>query len=390
MKRIAILSDVALGYGCPQIALMARSLREHFSPAEVTIFEPDQKGRVCAPPPADGVAVRRLGTRFAPHHPVFHVEYNRALVRELDAMRPDVVVTVSAWVLPALLLMRERPRWSIYYMLETLDHQVQGGGAHFFDLNKMARDRVDVVVFPDESRARHDLALLGWESKPWLVVRNVPELNTVEIVPPAERNRRLLYAGTISSAACVDLLLASEFADIPVDFVGPADGAAAAELVSRIESSSRNCRYLGVLPNRKLGEMRRFYSYSFVAWRPETVNQLFAAPNKFYESIAAGVPPIVTPHPQCVDVVERYGCGIVVDSWTVDAVTEALRAADALARSDAYSEMVRGCVGAHQGELRWDMEFSGLAEKLAGSTSVSYHGRSREPSGAAVRARRLT
>src|SRR5436309_9760821 len=183
--RIVALSDVTIGYAVPQIAAMASALCDHYAPAEGFIFEPDMKGRreMAA---VSGVTITRLATRMPPHDEAFHVEYNIQLRRALDRIQPNVVVFLNASVVPALLLCRNKPGFVIYYMLESLSHQLASGGQAYLDLNQMVRDWVDVVVVPERRRAALDLERLNWPAKPVVEMLNVAAVGLPPFAAPTE------------------------------------------------------------------------------------------------------------------------------------------------------------------------------------------------------------
>ena len=170
--RIAALSDITIGYAVPQIEAMVASLCQHYAPADGFIFEPDMKGRR-EMATVGGVTITRLATRMPPHDAAFHVEYNIQLRQAIDRIGADIVVVPNASVVPALLLCRDKPAFAIYYMLESLSHQLASGGQDYLDLNQMVRDHIDVVVVPERRRAELDLERLNWPAKPLVEMLNV-------------------------------------------------------------------------------------------------------------------------------------------------------------------------------------------------------------------------
>ena len=93
-------------------------------------------------------------------------------------------------------------------------------------------------------------------------------------------------------------------------------------------------------------------------------NQLYAAPNKFFESIADGVPPIAAPHPQCKMMIDRYKCGILMRDWSEGEFFSALDQALRLYQTDSWYEMVSNCGTAVRQELNWDHQFEKLKVHL--------------------------
>ena len=124
-----------------------------------------------------------------------------------------------------------------------------------------------------------------------------------------------------------------------------------------LESLQGNVRYMGYVEAEELEAARTKYAYSLTMWNPSNENQFFACPCKFFESIAALVPPIAAPHPQCKMLIERYGCGIVMEDWTLTAFESAIRRAQRLYGTSEYERMVSGCKQALLEELNWDHQF---------------------------------
>ncbi len=361
--KIATLSDITLGFAAPQIEMLTASLARHFGADEAVLIEPDMKGRR-ALLERDGLAFRRIVTRMPPHHGAFHVEYNARIREFLDGYRPDVVVVTNGAVMPGLLLSGRRPRLLVYYMLESLEHQMLGG-AYYREFNEMVRDWVDVIVVPERRRAAFDLIAPEWAAKPLVEVLNV----AVRDAPPAreaperEGPVRFLHAGTISPHTYCDALAGLKIDGARVDVAGPQDNDEARGLVRRgVESGA--LRDLGLLPTERLQAMLADYDYRFVLWRAGDFNSYFASPNKLFETIAAGVPAICTPNPLCADILRRYDCGILMDGWTDEALADAMRRACAIRRTERYAEFVANCHAAVRAELNWDSQFAKLAAVL--------------------------
>jgi glycosyltransferase involved in cell wall biosynthesis len=120
----------------------------------------------------------------------------------------------------------------------------------------------------------------------------------------------------------------------------------------------------GVVASSELARLRKAYCYSIVAWNPDNENQLYAAPNKFFESIADGIPPIAAPHPQCKLILDRYRCGILMGDWSFDSFTRAIRKAMDMLGTLDWEDMVSNCGRAVAAELTWDAQFDRLKQYL--------------------------
>jgi len=381
-KRILILSDVTLGFSVPQIHLLARSLAASLE-AETLIVEPDMKGRRDFAA-IEGVRVVRISTRMPPHHPVFVIEYARAARRIYREFSPDILVVLNAGLLPPLLLEAHRPAVVIYYMLESLDHQMVHGGALFYDLNRMAANQIDLVLVPERRRFYFDKSRLQWPDIPVIEVLNVspPDPGTVE---PARTGCRFLYAGTLSREGGMDFLLDERLRDLEIDVVGPIDSAEARNFVARLTAPSEGGRkrYLGLVPHSQVLRMLPRYSYRIVVWKAESLNSYFASPNKFFESIAYGVPPVCTPNPQILDIARKYHCALVAKDWGLDSFCHVMADAMWISGTSTYDQLVANCTLARQAEINWACQF----EKVQAALDEVLARRSR-PRAAAPQARR--
>jgi hypothetical protein len=354
-KRILILSDVTLGFSVPQIHLLARSLAASLD-AETLIVEPDMKGRRDFTA-IEGVRILRISTRMPPHDSVFVVEYARAVRQVYREFAPDILVVLNAGLLPPLLLEAHRPTVVVYYMLESLDHQMVHGGALSYDLNRMAANLIDLVLVPERRRFDFDKTRLRWPDIPTVEVLNVsPDPGPVE---SARSGCRFLYAGTLSRESGMDFLLDERLKELDIDVVGPIDSVEAREFVERFTAPSEGGRkrYLGLVPHSQVLKMLPSYSYRIVVWKAETLNSYFASPNKFFESIAYGVPPVCTPNPQILDIARKYHCALVAKDWGLDSFCHVMADASWISGTSTYDQLVANCALARQAEINWAVQF---------------------------------
>lgn len=362
MKRVLILSDVTLGFSVPQIHLLARALTTSLD-AETLIVEPDMKGRRDFAA-IDGVRVLRISTRMPPHDPVFVIEYARAARQIYRDFSPDILVVLNAGLLPPLLLEAHRPAAVVYYMLESLDHQMVHGGALFYDLNRMAANLIDLVLVPERRRFHFDRSRLQWPDIPVVEVLNVsPDPGTVE---PARSGCRFLYAGTLSREGGMDFLLDDRLRDLDIDVVGPIDSVESREFVARLTAPSEGGqkRYLGLVPHSQVLQMLPRYSYRIVVWKAESLNSYFASPNKFFESIAYGVPPVCTPNPQILDIARKYHCALVAKDWGLDSFCHVMADALWISGTSTYDQLVSNCTLARRAEVNWASQFKKVQAAL--------------------------
>jgi len=224
----------------------------------------------------------------------------------------------------------------------------------------------NLMIFPEENRAILDVEACGYRDIPTVAAYNCT--NTIKVNAPvatAERNGRVLYQGTISQERTfADYYLDPRARHLPIDLYGRIEGPEADRLTEAFADLGGSVRYLGFVDGGELARLRRHYAFSLVSWNPVNQNQYYACPNKFFESVADGVPPITAPHPQPKMLVERYGCGMVMDDWSFDAFLRAVVDAVEAYGTARYESMVRGCQEAIVSELNWECQFGKVARHL--------------------------
>lgn len=364
---IAGVSDVSTGYGSPQILMLMRSLQDVYR-GEVVLFEPDQSERpalIQVELPFRG-SIERMLTTFHPHRdPAGRIEYIMRVARALNQLRPRILVVFCTYSLPVMLKLRYRPDFVLYYSTES----ISAYGSFDVELNRQMAKSIDLVIFPEEHRAMRDVARCGFSGVRLAVVFNCTnaELRQSGVLDSSRRNNRLLYAGTIDRVRTLgEYFLDDRMEGFPVDLFGNISGwDSPGAFLGRLPPGAR---YGGYLEAPLLRLVRPKYAYSIVMWNPTDENQLYAAPNKFFESITEGVPPITAPHPQCAMLVNRYKCGIVMEDWNFSSFYEALRRGLKLVGTPAYHEMVTNCAKAVAQELAWEHQFEKVKPHLKAVT----------------------
>ena len=354
--RIGCVSDVSLGYGSAQIGLLLESLAEHYQ-AESLVVEPSVPTLAPRHNRFPRFRMRSVHTAFGPYTAAGRVEYVLAAARIIDEWAPDLLVISCTFSLPVLLKLRRRPAYVIYNSYESIAHY----GEFDLEINRHLAGRIDLILFPEENRAALEIGRCRFGDIPKLVLYNCPRRTDRLPLPRESRSGRFIYAGTIDPvetfAEYYTRLPAGKY---PIDLYGPIRAASEEErktLRRRLEDSVWYC---GHIDSQELAELRRHYIYSLVMWNPRNENQLYAAPNKFFESIADGVPPLSAPHPQCKKVIERYGCGVLMSDWSDVALVAGLERASLLYGTSEWDAMVSKCQAAFLGELNWERQFEKL------------------------------
>jgi hypothetical protein len=359
--RIGCVSDVCLGYGSPQIGYLVESLADHYGDdAEILVVEPGTRDL----PPRHNFfprfRIRRASTVFDPYSGPGRTEYALGAAQIMNDWAPDLLVICCTYTLPVLFKLRKRPAYVIYYCYESIAHY----GDFDVEMNRQLEGRLDVVLFPEENRAALEMGRFRF-GVPALVLYNCPRRTSRPPLSREVRNGRFLYAGMIDRVnTFADYYSKPLISAYPIDLFGPIRAASEDERAAWRESLKKRVQYGGHVANRDLAELRRHYIYSLVMWNPRNENQLYAAPNKFFESIADGVPPLSAPHPQCKKLIERYRCGVLTTDWSEAGLLVGMDRATKLYETSEWDSMVANCHSAFIDDLNWERQFEKLRVHL--------------------------
>lgn len=353
--KIVGISDTVLGYGSPQVQKFMAALATHHG-TRALVLEPQNPEREPKHELCPEIDIETIDVKCQPYAwPVGRQEYVRKLGKRIDELEPDILVIFCTFCIPALMHMKYRPKKIIYYCIESI---VQYGAADVW-LNIKYGHLFDAIVFPERNRAAKDSERCLLMDRPSVVMLNcVNSISQPEpVLPPDQRNGRILSQGSIGfKLTFADYFINTSAAHCPIDMYGPISGSEAwKELIRNLDG---NVRYKGVVDGKTLAEVRRNYAWGLVTWNPAIENNLYACANKFFEYIASGVPAITAPHPQHVQIIKRFGCGIIMPDWTFESFLWSLGEASRIAQSERYPEYVEACARAIKEELNFEHQFN--------------------------------
>jgi hypothetical protein len=362
VSGLVVLSDVRLGYGSPQVVRLAATLSKLLG-EPACIIAPKGDAAAGALTKDAGVDLLEIAAS-APFGDVRHdIEFCLQAAREVDRLSPRWLVLCAFLGAPALLRMRHRPERCLYFGYEHTDGRMGWIERVFAGL----ADRFDLAIYPEEHRAALDAPRLGLQSTPTLVMLN-SVIPLASPTPAEARNGRIVYGGLIDPKRTHgDALLCGGFDEILMDVFGRLEGfsepnAVLADLAQR----AGNVRYHGQQPvNAAYHAAIAQASAALVAWSPQSESTFFACPNKFFEAIALGVPPVTAPHPQAARIVRQFGCGWVADGFETADLRTSLDAARAVFGTQAHADMIGACLGKAQPHLSWEAQALKLEQALS-------------------------
>lgn len=358
-KQIVGISDVSLGFGSPQIPCFMQYMLAHMPGAAGLVLEPDQPEKPYERYRYQAFETERVLTQADAYSANGRSEYIRICAKKVNQRKPDVLILFCSFTLPVLFSLKYKPQKAIYYNIE----MASAYGKHDEVLNTQLAGRADLLIYPERNRAMLDIQKFGFSKIPSVVVMNCTNQKEElqEVLPVSQRNGKIIYSGRLDyENTNARYFLGEDIKDFKIDIFGNIAGENKETLSTEFAKLNSKVRYFGYIESEKLKPIRKEYAYSVVMWNPVNENQYYAAPNKFFEAIADGVIPICTPHPQCVEIIQRYDCGILMRDWSYDAFVEALWLAEKIYASDRYAELVEHCKEAVIKELSWEKQVEKL------------------------------
>lgn len=365
-RTVVTIADTVLGYGSPQILSLTKSLAEFMGGGHM-IFQPFVPHRRLVDLSKDGYCIETVVTVEHPWSWIGRMQYLKRVVRSINAHRPDVLILTNYNLFAIVELLDYRPKKIIHLALEGLEQfgATKYRSKYFVRKIKQLVKNIDIWIFPETNRAMHDCNLLGIPNHRICIIYNVTQAAS-SACPAPDRNGKIIYAGSVDFNRT-----AAHFFPVPsvavnaIDVIGSLSGSDCQkqEFLAATRSPESKLRYLGEISANALAAQLRSYTYSLVYWFPTDWATRNAAPNKFFQAIAAGIPVIAAPHPQCIMLIKRYRCGVILKDWEFDTFVSGLKSSMRKVASPAYQEMVDGCNEAYVKELNWDIQFKKI-EKL--------------------------
>jgi glycosyltransferase involved in cell wall biosynthesis len=313
----------------------------------------------------------RFGTELKPSEALSPTRISRdrdsLIPRWIDAFRPDLLVCTHFNLLASILDAKHKPEHIIYYVLEIGGTDGNRMTDECVDQHHALASRISLVLYPESNRMRRYQDIVGNHDVPSKVIFNTRPAAISHPRPADQRNGRVLIQGSLSAdLTFIDYLTRRPEREPRIDVFGFAfDHDRAYNILHDSTLAQENgFSYGGLLSNQQLAELRPCYSYLVVMWNPISFDARYACPNKFFEAIADGVPPIAAPHPQCKEIIEKYDCGILLRDWSIEAFLEGLKQARDIYGTPRYQQLVDNCRLATTAELSWEHQFRSIVPAL--------------------------
>lgn len=251
------------------------------------------------------------------------IKWNLFLVRYLIAHRSEYQVIHACdfdTVMPAM-VMKVFGRKIVFDIFDWFSDEVRTG-KFFIDktinrLEKAAAKSADMDIICEEER----LAQMKVRPKKYTVISNIPQIDL-----PEETERRssederihIVYVGGLVKDRGLEELLETVSglsAAYTLDIAGYGDERLE-KLARAVAESHENISFLGKVPYKTALQIMQKADILYAMYYTSNANHIYAAPNKFYESIILGKPLITTQGTLVGDKVKREQNGFVLAEGT--------------------------------------------------------------------------
>ncbi len=314
----------------------------------------------------DGLVIKRMRVGAGHGTPVLTVPklflfyawcLAHLLFSKVDAVHCHDVDTLPAGF-AAKALKLNRPRL-VYDM-----HDLPEAFLRFFPLTRVtqavflasARRLADAILVVNERFVAY-LGRLGFVSSKLVVIMNAPPVAGGRRSGRRGEGFGVLYYGWLGEERGVRLLLeAVEGLDgvtLTLAGRGELEG-----LVRAASSKNASIRFLGWLKMKDLEPLMRGADLIPSLYEPSTKNAMIATPGKLLSAMSLSIPSLVPSGTYQAEIVERHGCGLVVDWRSVSDVRNAIRR---LAEDrDLYDRLAAASYQAFVSSYSWEVMESRL------------------------------
>jgi glycosyltransferase involved in cell wall biosynthesis len=313
----------------------------------------------------------------ARQHPFFKlVRYVEFTFRSLFAglrLKAPVLVAHDLPVMICALLLRSVRRCALVYNAHELWSEASEDNAPLRPLwrrfERCAVRSSDVVIAPEPNRGKILLEEYGAKAVP-VIVRNIPR--TDGGYEPSEQLRErfslspddvlVLYQGLLSDTRCLNELIAA-FSHLPERYklilIGTGEESYLQSLKNAAERSAPGrVHFLPWIPFDELRTATASADIGVLLYRNSGRNNYFAAPNKIYEYLHAGLALVVSDFPGLRAIVDAGGYGACSDPADSGSIARAIERAAGIERGRPIAEKARV-------QFRWDREAEILAALYA-------------------------
>lgn len=337
--KAMIVSNTPWGYGSPQVGYLRDSFQSTLG-ISTTIYAPVYSHREIV---VDSNVVN-IVTEHSIWSPQGLVERLSHHLRNIHLLKPEILVLVNPENLILLKKLKYRPKLIVYYALEEMGTTLISKSILFSRKSSL----IDLMISPEVNRAKNDSERLKLKMEKTFIVMNCPPISEINTLSSSTKKfSDFLYTGTLNETS-VDLDTLDEVSSIgSTEIYG-----------SEQELRGRQLKgtFMGLRLPAELVEAHHHSNFSLTLWKNIGFNNLYAAPNKIFQSISWATPFVTYPYPQASSIVHKYGCGILAADFTPQSFLDACKKALEIANTEQMSRMRSSCEQAARDQLNWEMQ----------------------------------
>ncbi|MAT40658.1 MAG: hypothetical protein CL946_13760 [Ectothiorhodospiraceae bacterium] len=231
---------------------------------------------------------------------------------------------------------------------------------------------VDGMIVPEPNRARIYREEYGAPAEP-LVVRNIPP-NVYEYAESDALRERLgldgsavivLYQGLLTESRCIRELTEA-VRHLPEEFQLALLGGIAEDYRQAIEriisqyGLQKRVHLMGSVPYEELYPLTCSAYIGCLLYRDTTMNNRYAAPNKLYEYLFAGLPLVASDVPGLRDAVPGFNCAKWCNPEEPESIAQAIAAATNLTKGRLLADAAKE-------RFSWQQEWEKLLQLYSGA-----------------------
>jgi glycosyltransferase involved in cell wall biosynthesis len=300
---------------------------------------------------------------------VRYLEFVRSATKEAIAIRADLYVAhdVTAMI-PGTRAARKNRAAMVYRAPELFSEAGREISPLPWLWNKVERyyvGKTDFIVVPEQNRAEIYKNEYGAKRMP-AVVRNIPPVTGEyrktsflrDTYNAKDSTVLCLYQGIITPSRCIRELIES-MVHLPQHFtlvlIGhvPDDYLDILQMTVRRNSLEGRTHFLDFMPPERLPDVTASADLGILLYRNENRNNYYAAPNKIYEYLFAGLPVVTSNFPGLQAPVQEHGVGAWTDPEDPKAIAQAIVRASEVPGGNDLARRMRGV-------FRWEDEYATL------------------------------
>ena len=309
----------------------------------------------------DGLVIKRMRLRAGHGTPFLTLPklllFYLWCVTRLAGMRADAIQCHDVDTLPAGFAAKAFKFWRPRLVYDM--HDLPEAFLRFFPLARVtqavflaaARSASSLVVVVNDRFVGH-LARLGFDPSRLAVVMNAPPATGGRSAPKRHGPFSVLYYGWLGEERGVKLLIEA-VQGLPGVTLTLAGRGELEPLVKDASAKNPSIRFLGWLRMDDLEPVIAEADLIPSLYEPRTRNALIATPGKLMTAMSLSVPSLVPSGTYQAEIVEKYGCGLVVDWKSAGDVRRAI--SELASDRELYARLSAAAYAAFSSAFSWEV-----------------------------------